>query len=112
MIERIKSFGADIEAGLARCMNDRDFYLELVQEASAEDKFPELEAHLKTKDYKAAFSVAHSLKGVYANLALTPLLEPVVEMTELLRAETDTDYSELLTRAKKAFQSLREICND
>jgi hypothetical protein len=47
-------------------------------------------------DLQAAFEAAHSLKGVLGNLALTPLLDPVKEITELLRSKTEMDYSELL----------------
>ena len=34
-----------------------------------------------------AFEIAHSLKGVYGNLSLTPLYEPMCELTELLKRQ-------------------------
>ena len=41
-----------------------------------------------------AFEAAHALKGVLGNLALTPIYDPVSEMTELLRARNTTaDYA-------------------
>ncbi|MBQ8941092.1 MAG: hypothetical protein IJ062_04590 [Firmicutes bacterium] len=48
----------------------------------------------------SAFDTAHALKGMYANIFITPVLTPISEITELLRARTQTDYSALLTEAK------------
>ena len=48
---------------------------------------------LHVVDLDAAFEAAHALKGVLGNLGLTPLYEPVAEMTECLRSKTDKDYS-------------------
>ncbi|MBR5658308.1 MAG: Hpt domain-containing protein, partial [Lachnospiraceae bacterium] len=50
------------------------------------------------RDLKGAFEAAHALKGVLGNLSLTPLYEIVCEITELLRAQTDTDYLPYLAR--------------
>ena len=46
---------------------------------------------------------------MYTNLSLTPLSEPIIEMTELLRSRSDTDYTELLTQAKAQFEKLRSL---
>ena len=43
------------------------------------------------------------MKGMYANPSITPISKPVLEMTELLRARTDTYYSDLLNEANKQF---------
>ena len=67
-LEALRSYGADVEEGLHRCMNMEAFYLKLFD----------------------------SLKGIYGNLSLTPLFQPIQELTELLRARKDTDYSALL----------------
>ena len=40
--------------------------------------------------------MAHALKGVMANLALTPILRPVQEITELLRSKAAADYEPLV----------------
>jgi hypothetical protein len=36
-----------------------------------------------------------------ANLALTPITEPVSEMTELLRSGTDTDYTPYVEKIRE-----------
>ena len=94
-IQALRDFGADVDAGLARCLNKEDFYLKMVNLGLADERFESLKGILKSKDYDAAFGAVHALKGVIANLALTPISEPIEKMTELLRARTDTDYSDL-----------------
>ena len=64
--------------------------------AVKDTKIAALDAAVREKDYKSAFELAHGLKGMYANLSLTPLSVPLSEITELLRAGTDTDYSVLM----------------
>ena len=105
-IDRLRAFGADVAAGLTRCLNKEDFYLMLVNKAREDQKLTELAQQLGDRNLDAAFETAHALKGMYANLSLTPLTEPVSEMTELLRKRTDTDYSALLHEAQMQFEKL------
>lgn len=95
-VDSLKAFGADTSDGLKRCMDNQAFYLKLVEKALEDKNFEVLEQSIAAKDLEKAFEAAHSLKGVLGNLALTPIFTPVLEITELLRAKTDTDYSSLL----------------
>ncbi len=95
-VKRLKELGCDTAKGLERCLGDEDFYLEFIPDALKKERYEKLEALINDKDLDAAFEAAHGLKGILSNLSLNPLLEPAVKITELLRARTDTDYSELL----------------
>lgn len=97
-IETLRDFGADVQSGIERCMDDEAFYLELVNMALEDRAFDELSDAVKADDRKAAFSAAHALKGSIANVSLTPLLSVISEMTELLREEQDADYQAYLDR--------------
>jgi HPt (histidine-containing phosphotransfer) domain-containing protein len=108
-IDSLREYGANVDEGLARCMGKEDFYLMLVTKAAEDEKLVSLEKQLADKDLCGAFETAHALKGVAANLSLDPLTKPVSEMTELLRIRTDTDYTELLTKSKQAFERLRAL---
>ena len=110
-MESLRTFGADVDDGLARCMNKADFYLMLVGKAAEDKKLSLLAEQLRNKNYGAAFETAHALKGMYANLSLTPLTKPVSEMTELLRSKTDTDYSALMEEASAQFTRLCSLCD-
>ena len=95
-VNALRDFGANTAEGLGRCLNNEAFYLRLVNMALDDAGFAKLAAALESGDKKGAFEAAHSLKGVLGNLALTPLYVPVSEVTELLRAEEDADYSACL----------------
>ena len=104
-LESLREFGADVDSGLRRCMNMPNFYLGLFRHLQGDTRAEELQAALQAHDLDKAFGIAHDLKGAYGNLALTPLCNPVNEMTELLRVRTDTDYTalmnEILAQKKK-----------
>ncbi|MBP3793713.1 MAG: Hpt domain-containing protein [Ruminococcus sp.] len=104
--DKLRQFGANVDEGLMRCMNKEDFYIMLVEKVRQDSKLDILEKQLADKDLDGAFDTAHTLKGMYSNLSLTPLTEPVSRMTELLRSKTDTDYSALLHEAKAQFEKL------
>ncbi|MEE5992955.1 MAG: Hpt domain-containing protein [Oscillospiraceae bacterium] len=108
-IESLKAYGADVEDGLKRCMNFESFYLELVQTAIKDTKIESLETAIDSGNLNQAFEIAHAMKGMYTNLSLTPLSEPIIEITELLRNQTQTDYSALLSEIKAQYQKLTEI---
>ena len=91
-MEQLRAFGADVDTGLSRCMGSEAFYLRMVGMLFGERNFDALERAVEADDLKAAFEAAHALKGVLGNLALTPLSEPVSELTEQLRSGTPGDY--------------------
>ena len=111
-IETLRQYGADVEEGLTRCFQNEQFYLRLVKMILEEPNFAALKSKLEEKDLKGAFEAAHGLKGVCANLALTPLCRPVNEITELLRAETEMDYAPLLEQILNGKEELRKLIEE
>ncbi len=105
-VETLKNFGANVEEGLVRCMNNEEFYIMLVNKVLSDNKLDQLEQQINEKNLDAAFEIAHALKGMYANLSLDPITKPVTEITELLRARSDVDYSVLIAEAKTRFSEL------
>lgn len=109
-IDALKSFGANVDEGLTRCMKNEGFYFRLVKMAVQDAGYDKLQTALNEGNLDAAFEAAHGLKGILANLALTPILTPVSEMTELLRARTQTDYQPLLAQMMAKRDELAAIC--
>ena len=109
-IDELKRFGADTEEGSARCLGNDEFYLSLVRTVPGEQSFEKLSEAIKINDLDTAFELAHGLKGVLGNLSLTPIYQPVSEMTELLRIRKETDYGKLMAEILKQRQLLKEIC--
>lgn len=109
-IDTLKEFGANTDEGMSRCFGNADFYLRLVKSVTAEQGFDTLRDAVENKDLDAAFEAAHALKGVLGNLSLTPIYEPVCEITELLRAKTDTDYTALINQITEQKELLLSLC--
>ncbi|MCR5666932.1 MAG: Hpt domain-containing protein [Eubacterium sp.] len=108
-IDALQEYGADTTTGLKRCAGKEALYLKLVQKIPQSDSFELLNQAIAEQDLEKAFEAAHALKGICANLALTPLSEPASEMTELLRAHTDMDYQDFLTKINKALDELKAL---
>ena len=108
-IDKLNQFGAKVDEGLGRCMNNEMFYFRLIGMAVEDAAFSSLEESLKNNDLDAAFNAAHTLKGALGNLALEPIYRPVVELTELLRNKTPGDYDALLKTIKEQRAALKEL---
>ena len=108
-LETLKEYGADTEEALARCMNNADFYLKLVGKSLDDKNYDRLKEKIREKNFEEAFAAAHALKGLVTNLSLTPLAEPIIEITESLRAREDRDYSTLLSAMDEQLAKLKAL---
>ena len=110
-LEALKNFGANTEEGLGRCMGNEALYIRLVGMLANESNFDRLKEAVDAGDLKTAFEAAHALKGVLGNLSLTSIFEPASELTELLRAEKDADYTayvdEILKKRDELFALMK-----
>ena len=111
-IEALKALGADADDGLKRCMNNEAFYLRLVGMAVRDDGFERLRTAIEAGDLDEAFERAHALKGVLGNVSLTMLAEPVIAMTEELRARKDIDYSGYLDELFRKLEAVRALIEE
>ena len=105
-LDDLIAYGANVDEGLERCMGNEGFYLRLVETVKADPSFEALHTALADGNLDDAFAAAHSLKGALGNLSLTPLCEPILEITELLRNRTETDYSDLLAKIDAEYEKL------
>ena len=108
-IDKLNALGARTEEGLTRCMNMEDFYLRMVTMALNDDGYERLKTAVTSGDLEEGFERAHALKGILTNVSLTTLAEPVIEITEHLRAREDMDYSEMLGRIDEELAAYRAL---
>jgi len=109
-IEALNEYGADTQSGLARCMGMKDFYIRLVRMELNDANFEKLASALESKNMADAFEAAHALKGAVGNLALTPIYDPICEITERLRgAEGPVDTGNLLPAIQDALARLKAM---
>ncbi len=109
-LEAMQNYGADVNEGLQRCVNKEALYFKLVATVPTNAGFQKLKDAIMAHDLEAGFQAAHGLKGILLNLALTPLVKPVVEITEHLRSKEDIDYSPWLEEIEKQRAILEESC--
>ena len=95
-LEKLQEFGADVQEGLGRCMNNEAFYFRMIGILVKDANFDALKQALEANDLDAAFEASHALKGVLGNLSLTPMAKTASEMCELLRSRTQADYAPML----------------
>ena len=108
----LENYGANVTEGLSRCMNNENLYCRLVKMAVDDSKLTALRNALEAGNLDQGFELAHALKGVYANLALTPIQTPMVDMTEHLRAREQMDYMPLLAEIEAQRDKLAGLCED
>ena len=108
-IDDLVAYGADVEDGLRRCMNNEDFYLRMVRLALDDQGYDALKKAVDEGDIKAGFEAAHALKGVLANLALTPLLEPAGKASDLMKAGSMEGCAELTDRLLEEREKFRAL---
>ena len=108
-IDLLREFGANVDEGLERCLNNEDFYLQLVPSVLEESYYKAVDEAVAEKDLDKAFDASHALKGILANLAITPIYQPVEEMTEKLRAREDIDYSPYVAKMWEQREKLIEM---
>lgn len=109
-IDDLNAFGANTKEGLQRCMNNEGFYLRLVKMIPCDPNFQKLYDALDGGNWAGAFEAAHALKGALGNLSLTPIYEPIFEITEKLRACTMVDCADLVEVIRKGQDELKGIC--
>ena len=111
-LDSLREYGADVNEGLRRCVNNEKFYLSLVKRSVDVNGAAALAEAICSGDLDRAFGICHSMKGVFGNLSLTPLLTPVTEMTELLRAKKDADYGAYVEEITLQMKKLDDICSN
>lgn len=100
ILEELKEWGCDIEGAMARFLDDLELYLTCLDTVVTDSAFGKLGEALAEENVGNAFDSAHTLKGVFANMGLTPMLRIVECIVEPLRDgcidDLMTDYHRLL----------------
>lgn len=103
LLTALRERGCDIDSAMVRFLNNEEFYAKLYKKFVADPAFEGLGEALDGKDADLAFRHAHTLKGLTANMGLTPLYDLVVKIVEPLRAgncneELKVIYKELMNQ--------------
>ena len=108
-IDKLNEFGCDTSLGTQRCANNEMLYLRLVNTVPSNQGFNGLYDSIKNNDLEEAFKYAHGLKGILANLSITPILKPIEEITEHLRNKDNIDYNPYIKVIEEMRLKLEEL---
>jgi len=109
LLGRLTAWGCDIPSALPRFLDDKGMYAMFVKQVVDEPSFTLLGQAIQEGDAKAAFEKAHELKGVVANMSLTPLFNRVVLIVEPLRAGKWTDVKENYALLQKEWGEFKAL---
>lgn len=86
LMEELRTWGCDVEGAMERFLEDEELYYSCLKMVSEDAALEKLAEQLKAGEAEAAFDSAHTLKGVIANVGLTPMFDIIVRLVEPLRA--------------------------
>jgi|SRR5574344_1831844 hypothetical protein len=105
VIDELRTWGCDVNGALNRFMGHDDLYMQLLLTIPEQEAFVALGDAIKNKDVKTAFDRSHEIKGVVANMGLTPLYEDSIALVEPLRAGklvgAEDNYGKLMADLEK-----------
>jgi len=105
----LNEWGCDVKGALERFINDESMYMSFLSEVSVEPSLVNLGDAIDNGDVKGAFEYAHTLKGVYGNMGLTPMFAKDSEIVEILRAGGMDTVSEKYQTLLQMNDKLKEI---
>lgn len=93
------AYGGDYSNTMGRFMGNEAMYLRFLDMLFEDESLRQLGKALETGDMESAFEAAHTLKGVTANMGLTPLCQAVCMIKE-----QRGDYPALYQKIQAEFQ--------
>lgn len=108
--QKLVENGADVEGTLHRFMGNGALFLKFLVKFKDDQNFDLLRNSIEQKDYEEAFKAAHTLKGVSANLGLTPIYDAASKLTELLRGKAPSEVDvEQVTQEKAVLEEAYQL---
>lgn len=112
LLKDLQEWGADIGGALERFMGNSELYVKFIYKFPESAAVDELAQCLQKKDYAAAVTYAHTMKGTTGNLGFTPLFKDLTKLVNDLRAEDYGGVGELFDRINDNYTALCGIISE
>ncbi len=99
----LEECGVDLKVTMERFMGREELLFKFLKKFENDESYKSLIGAMEDKKFEEAFSHAHTLKGVAANLGLGNLANSASELTEKLRAKDYNDNEGLVEAIKKDY---------
>lgn len=109
LFQALAEAGADVNATMDRFLNNENLYKKFLFKFIDDPNFNLLKENLETGQFEDAFKAAHTLKGVSANLGLTPVYTPLSQLTEQLRSQEYDGWNTLFREVEENYNSICKI---
>ena len=106
---KLSKAGVDVNQGLKRLNNDKEFYESLLEKFCKDTHYAELQAAFEQGDTEGAFQAAHALKGAAGNLSFVRLYSVLAPMVEELRHHDLESAKKALPEVTAAYEALMEV---
>ncbi len=90
-------------------MSNESFYVKMLKKLEKNQSLQLLEEAFAKKDVNACFAASHDLKGMYATLGLTPLLEACKPIVETARQGGMDGFEEAIPALKSLHTRFLDI---
>lgn len=109
LLQNLRNWGCDIEGASERFLGDMELYRDCLEMLVQDEAFEKMKQALRRGEAETAFEEAHALKGVLANLGLTPMYDMIVQIVEPLRIGDTTALLPFCEELLQARENLRRV---
>ena len=109
IFDKLDQWGCDTIGAMDRFLEDEELYVTCLETVITDEAFEKLGQALKEQKIQDAFEYAHTLKGVLANLGLTPMFVLAEEIVEPLRAGKGENLLPVYEKLLEANEYLKQI---
>lgn len=106
---KIKSMGMRFRWSFRAFLGDEELYKSCLPMVAEDEAFDGLKEALAEDERKKAFDCAHTLKGVFANMGITPMFDTVEKIVEPLRAGINDGLMPVYEELSREREHLRSI---
>ena len=100
---KLTKAGVDVNQGLKRLDNNKEFYEELLVKFCEDTHFEKMVCAMNEEEVQEAFQCAHAVKGAAGNLSMTRLYTELVPLVDALRKNDLQHARQLLPAVQEAY---------
>lgn len=112
LYKKLEKWGCDVPGAKERFDYDDALFLTCIDLFLEDENFKKLNEKIKNNDYQESFDAAHTIKGVAANLGLTPIYDSVSDVVQELRAGNLEASKALVLKLNTEMEKMVEIVKD